>query len=854
MAELTILHQYDKSPAVVSQLVNAKQQLQILENYQLEGAKIRSKLFYIEQAEKHTKFFFARAKARQAKTWIKELKATNGSMATGKALLEVVTRYYTKLFGKKPIKSNAQKRLLNFIQLRLEDSLKQSLNKELTIKELQDALEKLKKNKSPGTSGLTAEFYQQFPYFLDGLLMVWKDSVRTGKAPPTFQIGAISLIYKKNDKREIGNYRPITLLNTDYKIIAKAFALRLREVIGKVVGENQRGFIPQRDIRANILECLMVRDAAQRSQIPAGLVFFDMEKAFDRVDRDYIWTTMEMMNLGSSFTYAMKLLHTGTSAIAVVNGFRTKRFQVDSGVRQGCPIAPLLYAISTEPFRSMVELDTQFNGLTIHNVRLTIHLYADDTNGFISSKQDIQRIQELFTIYEDGTGSKLNTNKCAGFSIYGLKEEDFLPFKFLQPKDIEWALGYPMGSNSDAVAEQQITEKVNKKVEIWSKWPLTASGKAIAANTSIFSHLWYLSQFIHSPNGEIWNKFRSEYWAFVQRGTLTRWKYTNAIKPKKLGGIGALSIVEEVEALKAHWIVRLLRYPAASWARILTSELCILAKKHKIKNVLGGKWPQEARSESLLGEIIYCWSKVNIQMVWYGGTHWWKNSNGDWKSIQSLSVKELYRKLNPNYQEVVSLKIMPLLDEMETLTRWKWLAQADHIAPKDKELKMKIWTFKLWTGYNRVSKLYPSMICPVCGTLETDINHPVNSCLLVPLLLYKIRQRWFTWTNQMWLMKWWTEDWIDLKQPFHTQLDTAMTLAKQALWNNYTAVVHNSPPLSASTLFELWLNMLKFTVTSKIWKLNMQRQTQDPEKWNLNNTWATFSTEWKVNLLAFSPI
>jgi hypothetical protein len=175
-------------------------------------------------------------------------------VAIGKALLEVVERFYKKLYERKHTETKAQKRLLNFIQQQFSDSIQQKLGKKITLEELEDTVKLLKKGKSPGRTGLTAEFFQECPFLLRGLLWVWEDILESGNIPSSFSGGVIALIYKKNDKEDLANYRPITLLNLDYKIIAKVYAERIKSVVSKVVGHNQRGFIPGRDIRANIIE------------------------------------------------------------------------------------------------------------------------------------------------------------------------------------------------------------------------------------------------------------------------------------------------------------------------------------------------------------------------------------------------------------------------------------------------------------------------------------------------------------------------------------------------------------------------------------------------------------------------
>jgi len=266
----------------------------------------------------------------------------------------------------------------------------------------------------------------------------------------------------------LANYRPITLLNLDYKLIAKVYAERLKKVIATVVGKNQRGFIPGRDIRANIIEARLAMDIAKKMKLDGALLLFDFEKAFDRLDRDFLFQTLATMRCGKDFLLAMECLHTDTHATVLVNGYPTNWFSVESGVRQGCPIAPLLYAISTEPLRSMVDLDSTFSGLVIDNIRLKIQLYADDTNGFAANANDVKRILELFQIHEEASGALLNLDKCNAIIIGGLQESDLGPIKVLKEEEHEWLLGVPFGPKpTEEIAMKRIEDKFNGKMRIW---------------------------------------------------------------------------------------------------------------------------------------------------------------------------------------------------------------------------------------------------------------------------------------------------------------------------------------------------------------------------------------------------
>ena len=113
--------------------------------------------------------------------------------------------------------------------------------------------------------------------------------------------GIIKVIPKKDaDPRFVKNWRPITLLNTDYKIAGKAIANRLKIVIPKIVNNDQTGFIKGRFIGENIRLIEGIINYTATQNIPGRLLFLDFEKAFDTVERSFIWKTLESFNFGSS--------------------------------------------------------------------------------------------------------------------------------------------------------------------------------------------------------------------------------------------------------------------------------------------------------------------------------------------------------------------------------------------------------------------------------------------------------------------------------------------------------------------------------------------------------------------------
>jgi hypothetical protein len=159
-----------KHEFIIGKIEEIQSQLNEINNKKAAGARIRAKAFGIALSEKPTKFFFRKAQSRKAKSLIHELKSNNGTIAVGHALLEIARRYYKKLYSNKKTNSKSQQKLLQAITSLLNVNLKQDLEKPLELKELEAAVNKMKKNKSPGSRGLTAELYQEFPFLLEGLL------------------------------------------------------------------------------------------------------------------------------------------------------------------------------------------------------------------------------------------------------------------------------------------------------------------------------------------------------------------------------------------------------------------------------------------------------------------------------------------------------------------------------------------------------------------------------------------------------------------------------------------------------------------------------------------------------------
>ena len=126
------------------------------------------------------------------------------------------------------------------------------------------------------------------------------EASRKGTLPKHFLEGDISMLYKKGDREDPRNYRPITLLNSDYKIYTRVLAHRMAKVVHEFVAECQKGFVPDTFIAeatmlTRLIEGYTNEDGADREGI---MLFLDMDKAFDRVSYDFTLRGLASLGFG----------------------------------------------------------------------------------------------------------------------------------------------------------------------------------------------------------------------------------------------------------------------------------------------------------------------------------------------------------------------------------------------------------------------------------------------------------------------------------------------------------------------------------------------------------------------------
>ena len=204
------------------------------------------------------------------------------------------------------------------------------------------------------------------------------------------------LIPKKARAEDLRDFRPINLVGSLYKWLAKVLANRLKKVVGKVVSKAQGAFVKRRQILDAVLIANEAIDSVLKNNENGILCKLDIEKTYDNVDWSFLLTTMQKMGFGEKWIGWIKWCISTASFSVLVNGTSTGFFQSSRGLTQGDPLSPYLFVIAMGVFSSFLKrvVDGGFmsgcrvKGKSEEGVLISHLLFADDTLVFCKAYQD----------------------------------------------------------------------------------------------------------------------------------------------------------------------------------------------------------------------------------------------------------------------------------------------------------------------------------------------------------------------------------------------------------------------------------------------------------------------------------
>ncbi|KAI8506599.1 hypothetical protein Bbelb_160260 [Branchiostoma belcheri] len=306
------------------------------------------------------------------------------------------------------------------------------LDRPPTIEELQKALKSLKSGKAPGVDGIPAEVLKHSGEVLHNeLLWLYQRCWEDGAVPQDFKDAMIVTIYKrKGDRRDCGNSRGISLLSIAGKLLAKVALSRLQVISEEILPESQCGFRPDRGTTDMIFALRQLQEKAMEQRMGLYIVFIDFTKAFDSVGRDALWRILEKFGCPPRLLGVIKAFHTDMRATVTVDCEVSDFFQVLHGVKQGCILAPTLFALflaavieeMSDDDLEGIYIRTRSDGGLFNLARLKSQrhvlvkcirelLYADDSALVAHTLDSIQRLLEKFAEAARAYGMTINIKK-----------------------------------------------------------------------------------------------------------------------------------------------------------------------------------------------------------------------------------------------------------------------------------------------------------------------------------------------------------------------------------------------------------------------------------------------------------
>ena len=374
---------------MIARLDLLKIELNKIIDQETAGLIIRSRVKWAEHEERSFRYFCNLEKRSNDKKNIRVLKNYIESIISEqKDILKEIHPFYKTLYTSKSTPNNKDNIILFLDKLDIPQFLNDSkikLNRPISKANIFTSLKSLNLNRSPGYDGLPAEFYIVFfNDICDMLLDCYYYSFEQGFMSISQRNGVITLLPKTDkDQVFIKNHRPITLLNTDYKIIAKVMANRLKLFLHEIIHEDQTGFMKGRIIGNNIRTIIDLIDDCDSNDIPGSIVLLDIEKAFDSAEHDYLFQVLEAFSFGSEFIQWVKTFYCNRRSYVSNNGFLTEGISLERSIFQGCPISPLVFLCAAEVLAISIRNNDKIIGIKIGGVEKKISLLADDTTFFV---------------------------------------------------------------------------------------------------------------------------------------------------------------------------------------------------------------------------------------------------------------------------------------------------------------------------------------------------------------------------------------------------------------------------------------------------------------------------------------
>ena len=579
----------------------AKQALADLYAYDCTGARIRAGIRFHTEGDRPTHRFFTRAAGRKRQSKVTSVRTADGELRTGEGITSEFSQVWGEVLGVGEVEvltaeqRAARDKSIARIRHTVPPDAAARLSAPFSSDELTDALSRAGRGSAPGPDGLPIEFYATFWDVISPALLNVATAFHGGVALPAAMVEALIIFLAKTDDQSprASQFRPISLLNADYKLLAAMLASRINAVLPALVHDQQTGFVLGRLIHSNLSFCRDLCDWATASSSRVFVAFLDFAKAFDKVSWSYRDEVMDRMGFPPGFIDMVRGLYAEARVRFNVNGEASDPVSPTRGVRQGCPLSPVLFALLVEPLGLLLR-DLAVEGV-VEGIRvpdcgnrtgsmcMTVSQFADDTTLYASTPASLRSmVSHIINEYCAAAGAQLNVDKSKVWAVGGDAPQPdpnlfYLPdqggrLTLLRAGESVRALGGLYGPGVDPASRFEVVYRtVISRLKRWLGLFPSIMARGLLANAVISSCLWFFGSFIAPSSTSMINLDRvvgAMMWrksaateavgrALVSRGRLGC--------PRSAGGLNVIVPSVMMHALRAQMVNRLIRRRGEWW-------------------------------------------------------------------------------------------------------------------------------------------------------------------------------------------------------------------------------------------------------------------------------------------------
>ncbi|GJR00675.1 RNA-directed DNA polymerase, eukaryota [Tanacetum coccineum] len=454
---------------------------------------------------------------------------------------------------------------------------------EVTREEIKKAVWDCGVDKSPGPDGFTFGFYRRYWTFLENdVVEAVLYFFNHGQFPKGSNSSFITLIPKTQEAKMMKDFRPITLIGSLYKIIAKILANRLVVVLEDLVSDVQSAFVAKRQILDGPFILNELFQWCKMKKKHTMIFKVDFEKAYDSVRWDYLDDVLKRFGFGEKWCGWIQNCLLSSKGSVIVNGSPTKEFQFHRGLKQGDPLSPFLFLLIMESLHISMQRVVDaglFRGIQVGSSLQVSHLFYADDAVFMGhwSEANIDTILRVLDCFYHASGLRINMlkSKLMGISVSSDKVDQAakkigcailqVPFSYL---------GSKVGCLMSRI--QSWSEIVNNILTRLSKWKLktlSIGGRLTLLKSVLGSLPIYHMSLFKVPAKVLLNmeSIRCHFFNGIEHnGKKPIWvKWNKVLASKEKGGLGVSSFYALNRALLFKWVWRFCTQQSALWTKII---------------------------------------------------------------------------------------------------------------------------------------------------------------------------------------------------------------------------------------------------------------------------------------------